>query len=162
MARAAGGQYPESLQSWADEESEALADLPAALWALARAETAEPTPMLETLATEGEPAARAGALRIVGLGKGPEAIPLLRECLREGRPRKVAQEAFRQMLGLGEEAAPAAREMLESDHWTERKAAVGLLRRWDLLTDEELAAAQEDPHVAVRHAAGLRPPPQGA
>jgi hypothetical protein len=114
------------------------------------------------LAAEGERAARAAALRILALRQGTDAIPLLRDCLREGRPRKVAQEAFRRMLELGEDAAPAAREMLGSEHWTERKAAVCLLRRWDLLTDDERAAAVEDPHVAVRHAAGLWQPPTGA
>jgi RNA polymerase sigma-70 factor (ECF subfamily) len=160
LTRAAGGEYPEELGSWIDEEGKAINELPVALWTLARGAAPEPTPIIEALVAGGQPAARAAALRILAAHKGVEAVPVLRSCLREGRPRKVAQEAFRQFLRLGEDAAPHVREMLGSEHWTERKAAVGLLRRWDMLTGEQLAAAQEDPHVAVRHAAGLRPPAQ--
>ena len=57
------------------------------------------------------------------------------------------------MCGLGDIALPIARDMLASAHWPERKAAVGLLKRWGTLTPEDLAAARNDPHVAVRHAA---------
>jgi len=84
-------------------------------------------------------------------------LPDLRRCLREGRPRKVAQEAFRQMLRLGDQAEPVALEMLESERWTERKAAAALLRRWGKLTPAQKARAEQDSHVAVRHAGRRRP-----
>ena len=57
------------------------------------------------------------------------------------------------MLRLGDAALPMAMEMLGSAHWTERKAAVCLLRRWGRLTPEHKARAESDPHIAVGHAA---------
>jgi hypothetical protein len=68
----------------------------------------------------------------------------------------VAQEAFWQMERLGNAALPVALEMLASEHWTERKAAVCLLRRWGKLTAGQKAKAEQDSHVAVRHAANWR------
>jgi hypothetical protein len=57
------------------------------------------------------------------------------------------------MQRLGEAAMPTVRQMLDSDHWTERKAAYCLLRRWKVLTPELRQRGQADTHVAVRHAA---------
>ena len=78
------------------------------------------------------------------------AIPQLREFLftmaRKGH-------GFCILILAGEADDPAALEMLESEHWGERKAAVGLLRQWGKLTDTQRDKALADPHVAVRHAA---------
>ena len=67
----------------------------------------------------------------------------------------MAQEAFWEMLRLGEEAVPTALEMLRSPDWLERKAAVGLLRRWDKLTEEQRLKAGDDELVAVREEAQM-------
>jgi hypothetical protein len=61
------------------------------------------------------------------------------------------------MYALREAAEPVVLEMLKSDAWTERKAAVCLLRRWGKLTPEQEDRARNDPHVAVRHAAQRHP-----
>ena len=115
-------------------------------------------PMVEVLSRTGTPAARAAAVRILARQRGAEFIHELRRCLREGRPRKVAQEAFRQMQRLGKAAMPTVQQMLDSDHWTERKAAYCLLRRWEKLTAELRRRGQADGHVAVRDAAlGCQP-----
>ena len=105
----------------------------------------------------GPPAIRARALRQHATRAGASVLPELRRCLAEGRPKKLAREAYRQMEALGTEAEPTALEMLKSPLWTERKAAVSLLRRWGKLTPQQQADAREDPHVAVRHAADFSP-----
>jgi len=46
--------------------------------------------------------------------------------------------------------------MFDSDDWKERKAAVGLMRRWGTLTETQQKRAADDPHIAVQHAAGRR------
>ena len=51
-------------------------------------------------------------------------------------------------------ARPDVDAMLTSDHWTERKAAVCLLRRWGKLSATQQAQVRRDEHVAVRQAAG--------
>ena len=48
---------------------------------------------------------------------------------------------------------PAVLEILASEHWGERKAAVGLLRQSGELAEARRDCAPADPHVAVRHAA---------
>jgi len=92
-------------------------------------------------------------MRILARQRGPKFLPELRHCLRDGGPGKVAKEAFWQMLRMGEAAMPTVDEMLASENWTERKAALCLLRRWGKLTPAQQARGKADPHVAVRHAA---------
>jgi RNA polymerase sigma-70 factor (ECF subfamily) len=120
-------------------------------WTLAHSRT-DVTPAVERLAQEGPPAVRAAAVRLLVRERKADSIPELRRRLKEGQPRKVAQEAFRQMRRLGDAALPVALQMLESEHWTERKAAVCLLRHWGKLTAAQRARALADPHVAVRQA----------
>ena len=84
-------------------------------------------------------------------------LPRLRECLAAGRPRKVAQEAFWQVHRRRDEAGPMVEQMRRSALWTERRAAVALLRRWGQLTASQRAEAEADSHVAVRHAARWKP-----
>jgi hypothetical protein len=105
--------------------------------------------------TSGPPQVRKAALRILARQRKSDFLPRLRKCLGSGRPRQgeVAREAFWEMLRLREEALPMTLEMLESSDWLERKAAVGLLRRWGKLTEEQRLKAQGDEHVAVREAA---------
>ena len=62
------------------------------------------------------------------------------------------------MLRMGEPAMATVRDMLGSEHWTERKAAYSLLRRWGKLSPAQQARGLADPHVAVRHAANWRWP----
>ena len=93
------------------------------------------------------------ALRMLVEQEGAAMLPELRHCLKRGKPRKVAQEAFNQMLRLGARAMSIVEEMFASEHWTERKAAVGLLKRWGKLTPEQVEKARSDSHVAVRRAA---------
>jgi hypothetical protein len=50
-------------------------------------------------------------------------------------------------------ALALAIEMFASEHWTERKAAICLLRRWRQLSPDHRKTAQSDPHPAVRAAA---------
>ena len=85
-------------------------------------------------------------------------LPELRRHLASGRPHNnlLAKEAFWQMLHLGVAAASTASEMFDSDDWKERKAAVGLMRRWGTLTETQQKRAADDPHIAVQHAAGRR------
>jgi hypothetical protein len=145
--------YPERIRDLLTKNraDERKADLLA--WSLACARAAPPKGMPDDLIANGTPSVRAAAVRMLVRQRGAEAVPELRRVLREGRPRKPVQEAFRGMLRLGEQALPAAREMLLSEHWAERKAAVCLLRRWHKLTPDQQARAQQDPHIAVRHAA---------
>ena len=122
-------------------------------WALARVRIARDSATINDLYQYGTPTVRAAALRKLARDAGADFLPELRRVLREGRPKKVAREAFGQMRRLRVAAMPTALEMLESEHWTERKAAVGLLRRWHKLTDAQRNRAKTDPHMAVRHAA---------
>ena len=149
--------YGRDLAEWIDAGPDQVVNVPSVVWAMARDPATEAGPMMEGLFRVGSPSARQGALRILAREKGAAFIPELRRCLREGRPRKVAQEAFWQMHKLRDDALPAALEMFESEHWTERKAAASLLRRWGKLTEEQRLAAANDPHVAVRHAAEWHP-----
>jgi len=80
-------------------------------------------------------------------------LPELRQCLQKGKPRKIAQEAFRQMYRLGDEALTTVHDMFISGFWTERKAAVCLLKRWNKLLPAQIEQANSDPHIAVRQAA---------
>ncbi len=153
VARALSAHCAERLRDWLEGEGERMAGMPGPAWVLAKSAAMPSEAVIEVLLREGTPAVRAAAVRLLAKAKGASALPELRRLLREGRPRKVAQEAMRRMLRLGEAAHATAREMLESEHWTERKAAVVLLRRWGKLSQSDAERAGRDPHVAVRKAA---------
>jgi len=154
VSRALAGHYPRQSASWIEAEPELVATSPDVAWVLARHPTAQVGPAIERLSRDATPSIRAAALRALGRRRGAALLPELRTCLREGGPGKVTREAFRQMLRLRDAAMPTAEAMLDSEHWTERKAAVGLLRRWGRLSPERRARATADPNVAVRMAAG--------
>jgi len=154
VSRTLARRYARQLAQWVEAEPDLAAIAPNVVWALARNPKAQAGATLKGLCRDSTPAIRAGALRILARQRGSAFLPELRRCLRDGRPRKVAREAFREMQRLGDAARPIAEEMLHSSHWTERKAAVGLLRRWGGLTQDLEAQARRDPHVAVRLAAG--------
>jgi RNA polymerase sigma-70 factor (ECF subfamily) len=153
VARALSAHCAEQLRAWLEGQGEKMAGMPGPAWVLAKSATMLSDAAVEALLREGTPSVRAAAVRLLAKAKGASALPELRRLLREGRPRKVAQEAIRRMLRLGEAAHATAREMLESEHWTERKAAVVLLRRWGKLSQSDADRAGRDPHVAVRKAA---------
>ncbi len=157
VPRAVGLSYPERLAEWIEAEWSSVAGVPAVVWALSRTRTEKAGAIAERLFRDGTPAVRAAAVRILARQKGTEFLPELRRCLSEGRPRKVAQEAFWQVYRLRDAAMPAVEEMLGSENWTERKAAVCLLRRWGKLTPEQKAQAENDSHVAVRTASDWHP-----
>ncbi len=156
VSRTLAARYGREMATWVETQTGSLGNAPAAVWALAKDPTTQAAPMIRNLLRTAAPAVRSGAVRILARQKGPAFLPELRRCLREG-PRKVAQEAFWQMYRLGQAAMPTVEEMLASDHWTERKAAVCLLRRWGKLTLKLKARAESDSHVAVRHAANWHP-----
>ena len=155
LLRALAAHYGPQLAKWVDLDGSRLADVPAMVWALARSGATVTDSLVQMLFRDGRAGIRAAAVRICARQKGAAFLPKLRRCLREGKPGKVARQAFWQMLRLGDAALPTVEEMFESDHWTERKAAVGLLRRWGKLTPEHKARAKNDPHVAVRMVAQL-------
>jgi HEAT repeat protein len=147
--------YGDEVARWLGEAGGEAPELGRALWTMARSR-AHAGPMVEGLFQDGPPSVRAAATRILARERGPGFLPELRARLAEGRPRKVAQEAFWQMHHLRDAARPTVVEMLASAQWTERKAAVCLLRRWGELSPEQRRAAEADEHVAVRHAAGRK------
>ncbi|MCK4300879.1 MAG: HEAT repeat domain-containing protein, partial [Planctomycetes bacterium] len=156
VSQTLASRYGQQLFDWIEGQGRALASMPVVTWTLAKSRATSAGPMIGELFREGTPAVRAGAVRILARRRGPAFLPELRRCLREG-PRKVAQEAFWQIHRLGQAAMPTVEAMLASDHWTERKAAVCLLRRWGKLTLKLKARAESDSHVAVRHAANWHP-----
>jgi len=145
--------YPRELSHWLQEDGERAKRQPELAWALARHPSGEADALAESWYRQGSPLLRAAAIRILAHLRGLDFLPELRRTLRECRPRKASDEAYRQMLGMGEAALATACEMLESSHWTERRAAVGLLRHWGLLAEDQRDRAQADPHIAVRLAA---------
>jgi len=157
ISRALAVRYGDRLLRWAEEHSRETAESPEITWAVAKVRIAPGTSSAEEVFRYGAPSVRAAALRKLASEKGSGILPELRRCLCEGTPRKVAQEAFRCMLRLGNAAVGTAEQMLTSEHWTERKAAYCLLRRWGKLTDEQRKRGEKDPHVAVRHAANWHP-----
>jgi RNA polymerase sigma-70 factor (ECF subfamily) len=153
VSRTLAGKYREELTEWIEAGGDRLtANIPAVVWTLARSRLAQAGPMVEEIFQDGSPSIRAAAARILARQREASFLPELRRCLAEGQPRKVAQEAFRQVLRLGDVALPTVEEMFNSERWTERKAAVCLLRRWGKLTPEQKARAENDPHIAVRQA----------
>jgi len=153
VSRTLARRYGPQLARWVEAEPGLMTTIPNVVWALAMAPKAVAVAAIEALSRDATPSVRAAAVRILARQRGPAFLPELRGCLRDGRPKKVAREAFREMQRLGDAARPIAEEMLRSDRWTERKAAVGLLRRWKRLTPEQRSRAEDDPHVAVRMAA---------
>jgi len=158
VTRVVAQRFGMRLADWADAQGPRLPDSPGIAWALARVRLGAGDGTAEDHFRYGTPSVRAAALRTRARRRGAELLPELREHLRQGQPRKVAQEAFWRMLALGDAAVATAQAMLASEHWTERKAAVCLLRRWGKLTRAQHAQAEADPHVAVRHAANWRWP----
>lgn len=158
VSRTLARRYGPRLAQWVQAEPGLVASVPNVAWALAMTAGAESGTALEGLWRNATPSVRAAAVRMLAREHGRAFLPELRRCLREGRPRKVAREAFRHVLRLGDAARPTAQQMLRSSHWTERKAAVALLRRWGQLTPDQRAQAQNDPHIAVRLAAKVHTP----
>jgi len=156
VARAVMQDYADELCAWAEAEG-VPAERPAVAWVLGKLRLAGGQGSDDDILHYGTPTRRMAAVRALAREKGAAFIPELRSCLREGRPRKVAQEAFWQMHRLRDAALPVVIEMLESEHWTERKAALCLLRRWRKLTPEQKERGIADEHVAVRHAADWHP-----
>lgn len=142
-----------AVRRWVERDAGSLTRAHGAAWTLARtgAETTESA--LQALYRDGTPAVQAAALHVLAGRQGATMIGELRECLRGGRPRKVAHVAVKALRRLRPEADSVVRDMLNSPHWTERKAAVSILRRWGELTDAMRAAAATDPHPAVRGSA---------
>jgi HEAT repeat protein len=157
ISRALVAHYPERLQQWSETREGNLSACPEITWVLAKVRMASGTGTADDIYRCGSPTTRAAALRKLATDQGPDFLPELRHCLREGAPRKVAREAFRQMSHLGDAAMSTVDQMLESEHWTERKAAYCLLRRWGKLTPEQRKRGEKDSHVAVRHAANWHP-----
>ncbi len=149
--------YAEKLPAWYETLDAAEKKHPSLAWLLAQVRLGQGKTTPHDLLHHASPYVRAITIENEARKKGAEFLPELRRCLRDGKPGKPAQAAFRQMLKLRDEALPLAQEMLESKHWTERKAAACLLRRWGKLTPEQAAKAAKDEHVAVRHAGRERP-----
>jgi hypothetical protein len=156
VSRTMARHYARELAEWIAADKRRLLDVPTVVWTLART-GAQAGPMVEELYRDGTASARMAAVRILTRQRGEAFLSELRRCLREGTPRKVAQEAFWQVYRLRDAAMPTVMEMVKSEHWTERKAAVCLLRRWGKLTPAQKRTAESDPHAAVRHAADWRP-----
>lgn len=156
VSLALAGRYGLEVAQWLATMPAGTVELGRLLWTLARSR-ADAGPTIEGFFADGPPAGRAAATRILARQQGARFLPRLRECLAAGRPRKVAQEAFWQVHRLREEARPMVEEMRRSPLWTERRAAVSLLRRWSELTPSQQSEAEADPHVAVRHAARWKP-----
>jgi len=151
--------YGAQFSTWIEANASRLTHLSSVLWAVAKSPSPQASPLIEKLARKAAPSVHAAAIRILAKQKGNAAIPELRRRLRECRPGKAAREAFRQMFRLHDAAVSTARDMLTSEHWPERKAAVALLRRWGKLSPKQACRLINDPHVAVRDAAGPWPKP---
>jgi RNA polymerase sigma-70 factor, ECF subfamily len=164
LSQTLASHYGEEVASFLAEEQASVPDLSRLLWTMARSRAA-PGPIVDGLFEDGTPSVRAAALRILARERGEAILPQLRSCLADGRPRKVAQEAFRQVDRLvgrpGGAALPMLQEMLVSPLWTERKAAVCLLRRRGELTDVQRQTAEADEHRAVQQAATATGSPRG-
>ena len=145
--------YADQVLSWSQAATHEEARRPPVAWLFARARLWKGQATEADILRCGGPHARKAVLRKVVARQRAEAIPELRRCLREAGPQQVTREAFRQMRRMKNAAMPAVLEMLESEHWGQRKAAVGLLRQWGTLTDAQRDRALADPHIAVRHAA---------
>jgi len=160
ISRTIARSFGDLIVDWVAADGEQRASFPGVMWTLARSrklpQEGEPvSDMIEAMALEAPPSIRQAAVRLLARQRGAAYLPQLRQFLAEGRPHKVAREAFWQMHRLGDQAMATATEMLDSEHWTERKAAVCLLRRWGKLTPEQKARAEADEHIAVRHGTSM-------
>ncbi len=149
-------KYADRIEPWAAKQKLDTKKGPGVSWLLANVRMKRGEGTSKDVLYYGSPAARGAAAKKRAEEDGVKFLPELRRFLREGKPRKVAQQAFRQMYRLKEKAFPLAKEMLKSEHWTERKAGVCLLKRWGKLTTQQKTKAKKDKHVAVRHAVGLK------
>jgi len=147
---------PKRFLAWAAGAASDDLRKPSVAWCLAQLQT-KGSSALPGSVPAGYPTAQAAALERLVAAKGAEALPELRACLRAGRPGVVARCAFGLVSRMRDSALPVVREMLVSEHWTERKAAAALLRRWHVPTPELKVMAESDPHPAVRHAARWHP-----
>ena len=152
IADALAGVYKEDLLSQILDGQYAPENHSTIIWSLAKSKKPQSGDLLQRLYRGENPGIKRAALRMLADQEGAAMLPELRDCLKKGKPRKVAQEAFNQMLRLGDQATSMVEEMFASEHWTERKAAVGLLKRWGKLTPEQIEQARSDPHVAVQQA----------
>lgn len=143
----------EQLVAWVSKETHDQTGCPGIAWLIAQVHISNSEATAEDVFYHGTPSTQTAAAKELARQKGTSFLPNLRQCLREGQPRKVAQEAFWLMYRFGDAAMTTVTEMLGSDLWTERKAAVCLLRRWGKLSLAQKARAEADPHIAVRHAA---------
>ena len=141
--------YPDAVCRWVEKGAATLTHAHGVAWTLARTDRTIADGTLQTLYRDGTPAVRAAALRMMVEFRGAAMIGELRKCLRAGKPRKVAHVAVKALRRLRPAADAVVREMLGSEYWTERKAAVSILRRWGELTDAMRAKAGEDPHPGV-------------
>ena len=160
ISRTIARSFGDLIVDWVAEDGEQRASFPGVMWTLARSrklpqQGAPVGDMIEAMTLEAPPSIRQAAVRLLVRQRGAAYLPQLRQLLAAGRPHKVAREAFWQMHRLGDQAMSTATEMLDSEHWTERKAAVCLLRRWGKLTPEQKARAEADEHIAVRHSASM-------
>ncbi len=138
---------------WVDAAEPDLTDNPGLMRAVAYARVTTGRYNRDDVLLCGQPEQQQATLKELIAEQGEGVIPILRHCLRVARPQKVTRTAFRWMRHFKDAAEPTALEMLESEHWGERKAAVGLLRQWGKLTDAQRERALADTHIAVRHAA---------
>jgi len=152
--RPLGYFHKNALADWVVEQGDALAQVPAPLWALAlsRKTFEHVHSTIERLFEIGTPSVREACVRILARQKGVNALPVLRSCLAMGKPTRVARRAFHEMRDMGDDALPIVQEMFQSDLWTERRAAVGLLKYWKKLTPEQIEQVKLDDHVGVREA----------
>jgi len=146
-------RYGEQLVAWAESQPTEVLNSGGIAWAMANVRMASGSATSAELLQFGHPTVRAAVARRLAREKGADFLPELRQFLSDGKPKKLAREAFRQMRRLKDAALPTALEMLDSPLWTQRKAAVGLLRRWGKLTDQQRDIYAADTHIAVRHAA---------
>lgn len=156
MAAALARCYGDELLTWAAQNPAMLPASGELMWALEQAKLARGHVVLD-VAGQGTPTAQADALRELARSRGADAIPELQRRLVDA-PAKVAREAWRLLLQMGAAADEALGAMLSADHWAQRKAAVSILRRRGKLNAQQLAAAKQDPHLAVRRAAEWQPP----
>ena len=146
-------RFAERFLTWVDAAKPDLADNPGLMRAVAFARVVSGQADRDDVLLCGQPEQQQATLKELIAEQGEGVIPILRRCLRVAWPQKVTRTAFRWMRHFKDAAEPAALEMLESEHWGERKAAVGLLRQWGKLTDVQRERALADTHIAVRHAA---------
>jgi len=150
VSKAIGYYYPEEMRRWFQNEADLLLREPGAAWTVARSNQQVSERVLQKLYRDGTPAVQAAALQAMARSKRAGALGELRRALRNGRPKNLARVAFKELLRLRPDSEALVTEMPASKHWTERKAAAGILRRWGTLSDADLAKLSADPHVAVR------------